>query len=164
MPREDDTTLTRRQRRHPQPVQVPAAHGDDTKRLSLTLTQTQWAGTFPHPDDMERYERLYTGAAGTIFEDFREQSAHRMRQEALVVQANVRAQERAPIIAAVISLATITSGTLIALHGEIWPGIIEGLSPTAIIVASRIFSQRKQGADLRAKRDDLQRRIGNKGK
>jgi uncharacterized membrane protein len=49
-----------------------------------------YSGNLPHPDHLERYEKLYPGAAEIVFKRFEQQGLHRQSLEKEVVPAQLR--------------------------------------------------------------------------
>lgn len=60
-----------------------------TGNFSAT-SMSYYASKFPHPDHMERYEKLFPGAAEAIFTEFRKQAKHRQELEKLVIPQQLK--------------------------------------------------------------------------
>jgi len=74
-------------------------------------------GNLPHPDDLARYEELVPGAARLIIEQARDQAAHRMTQEAAILQASIRYQHRALLCGAAAVLTVLVAAIILGMHG-----------------------------------------------
>lgn len=83
-----------KKRRHfpPDPVsnpQQPASRSGT--RTEIAVTAERFAGPLPHPDILERYDKIVPGLAERIVKMAEGQSQHRQGLEHMVVQSNTRA-------------------------------------------------------------------------
>ena len=55
----------------------PAPRPADVVQAEFSLTAEAWSGPLPHPDTLERYEKLIPGSADRLLAAFERQVAHR---------------------------------------------------------------------------------------
>jgi drug/metabolite transporter (DMT)-like permease len=72
----------------------------------MAMRQSQ----FPPPAEVERYELLYPGATKLLFDNFAEQSKHRMGLEKTAIEGDNRRANRGQIISGVLAFVCILTG------------------------------------------------------
>lgn len=87
------------------------------------ITRRQYISQLHDPDDVAKFEALFTGATEILFDEFQEQSKHRREIERLVVEGNVRQQNRGPIYGLIIVVLAIVVGALLTILGYDTVGI-----------------------------------------
>ncbi|MGH2410434.1 MAG: DUF2335 domain-containing protein [Chloroflexota bacterium] len=119
-------------RRRSQPARHPAPTQE--RPIPPSLMVAAWEGMLPHPDDLARYDALVPGAARLIIEQARDQTAHRMAQEAAILQANIRYRDRALLCGAAVVLTALVAAVILGLagvSGGYWTGIAAVLAAAA---------------------------------
>lgn len=113
---------------HPSPNKTPAANAvhpalNEKPQLNnpLSYQQTQatqlYQGPVPHPDILEKFDRLVPGTAQRLFQLAEDESIHRRKQEEQANQANISAQQKQLSIAEYQSKAVFRSDCLGQLAG-----------------------------------------------
>jgi len=110
----------------------------------VVLQQAEmFSGPIPHPEIIERYEKILPGAAKTIFSEWESQTRHRQKLEQSVVATDNFKSILGLIFGFVIVLVAIGGGIYIALRGKELFG--SGLSLTGLaILAAAFITSRKQ--------------------
>lgn len=111
-------------------------------------------GPLPPPEILAGYERALPGAADRIVTMAEKNQAHRHALEAKVIPAGIASERIAQVLAFVLYLATIGSGTYLVGTGRDVAGITEMLASTAVFAAIYIKGQIEKKRELRGKRPD----------
>lgn len=119
-------------------------------RIMATQLQQRteaFSGPLPHPDHLERYEKIISGGAERIFKMAENQADHRMSIEKLVVGADVRRSDFGLLFGFIIALVVTGSGTYITLQDKSIGGYITMIAPLASIIGLFIYNRntRPQG-------------------
>ena len=95
-------------------------HIDNSKKATLIKYEKSemFAGPVPHPEIIERYEKIYPGAAKIIFEKWDSQVKHRHNLEKSVVWADNLKSILGVIFGFIAVMAAIGGGVYIALNGQ----------------------------------------------
>jgi uncharacterized membrane protein len=72
----------------------------------------------PPPAEVEKYEILYSGATKLLFDNFLQQSNHRMELEKTTVQNDNKRANRGQIISAIMAFYCITTGGVLTFLGH----------------------------------------------
>jgi len=134
----------------------PSQDGARASQIQVLAQETSYHGPIPHPSDLERYEAVLPGAADRLISMAEEESKHRQKQEAEILQANIRAQQRqfdlaesrtkatsysdtlGQALGAIVSLASIAGCVYLALAGQPWVALgLVGLPLAGVIKALR---------------------------
>lgn len=99
----------------------------------------------PHPEIIEKYEKIYPGAAKIIFENWDSQVKHRHGLEKSVVQTDNLRSILGVIFGFVVALATIGGGVYTALNGLPLFGGGLSLAGLVMIVTAFITSRERKG-------------------
>ena len=118
---------------------------DGVKQQIILHKEEMFAGPVPHPEIIEKYERIYPGAAKIIFENWDSQVKHRHGLEKSVVQTDNLRSILGVIFGFIIALAAISGGIYTALNDH--PFLGSGLSAggLALIVTAFITSRDRKG-------------------
>jgi uncharacterized membrane protein len=113
----------------------------------VKVEAASFSGPLPHPALLARYNELIPNGADRVMALAEKQSAHREKQEARVIDGNVRSQTRGSWFAFILSLV-IVSGALYLLHqGKNIGGlgaILAGIVPLAAVF---FYSKREQAKE-----------------
>ncbi len=120
----------------------------------LQIQASSFSGPLPPPQILERYEEVLKGAADRIFVMAEAQSEHRQRLEAKVVDGNVEAQRRGPIIGGVLVLAALVVAIVAILNDYPFFGFAAFFTAFAAVLAVTLRGQTKRDADIRSREED----------
>ena len=84
---------------------------------ALNVTAAIRQGPLPPPAELERYEELYPGATKILFDNFLQQSSHRMELEKTTIESDNKRASRGQIISAILAFYCITSGVVLTVLG-----------------------------------------------
>ena len=118
----------------PRPADVVQA---EYQRVSLTAEA--WSGPLPHPDTLERYEKLIPGSADRLLAAFERQVAHRHNMD----NREARRLDWGLLAAFLVVTMIIAAGSTLIFLGHDWAGAgmigvnIVGLAAVFISGASR---------------------------
>lgn len=133
----------------------PAPRPADVVQAEFSLTAEAWSGPLPHPDTLERYEKLIPGSADRLLAAFERQVAHRHNMD----HREARRLDWGLAAAFLVVTMIITAGAVLIFLGHDWAGAgvigvnIVGLAAVFISGASRRNGRRPpQDSDQRAPR------------
>lgn len=110
----------------------------------VSLTAEAWSGPLPHPDTLERYEKLIPGSAERLLTAFERQVAHRHNLD----NREARRMDWGLVAAFLVVTMIITAGSILIFLGHDWAGAgmigvnIVGLAAVFISGASRRRGQK----------------------
>ncbi len=113
---------------------------------------TLFQGPLPPPEILAGYDDVTPGAADRIITMAEKNQAHRHALEAKVIPAGIMSERIGQILAFVLYVATLASGTYLVSVGKETIGITEMLGTTAAFGALYFHGQREKKRELRGKR------------
>jgi uncharacterized membrane protein len=113
---------------------------------------TVFQGPLPPPEILAGYDEVLPGAADRIVAMAEKNQAHRHALEAKVIPAGIASERLGQILAFVLYLATLGSGTYLVAEGKETIGVIQMLGTTATFAAIYIKGQRAKKRELQQKR------------
>jgi uncharacterized membrane protein len=130
-----------------------ASKGQIQQQASQTISGVQYtySGPLPHPEILERYERIVPGSAERIFAQFELQSAHRHKIESQVISSNTFCQKLGTVSALLICLLTIGGGLFLVHEGQSVAGITALLGTLGSFVGVFIFGRQGQATERKSK-------------
>lgn len=129
---------------------VPNSQPQFVARVEGTVFQ----GPLPHPEILAGYDRVLPGAADRIIKMAEKNQLHRHALEAKVIPAGVVGERLAQILAFILYLATLASGTYLVSTGKDTAGLTEMLASTGVFAGLYIKGQIEKKRELRGKRPD----------
>jgi len=123
----------------------------------VSITRETFIGPMPPPEVLERYEAIYPGAAGMIFEEYKSQGGHRRDLESRVVRSNIRNATIGQGMGFLLLGGIIAGGVFLAHEGRDLAGF--GSIVSAIIGGVYLLLKAQQ-----AKRGNLAEKRGEKRK
>lgn len=122
-----------------------------TGRFSATR-MSFYASHFPHPDHLERYEKLFPGAAEAVFTEFRKQAEHRQELEKLVVPQQLKNARAGIYVQAVSHIASACATILTALYTPPWVPVSLALIYSLTVAFIYKYGKDKQSQSIENKR------------
>jgi len=111
--------------------------------LRVTAAQS-FSGPLPPPEILEKYDRVYPGAAKIIFDAFLSQGEHRQSLERTVVKQGSRDSLVGLISAFIIGMTTILTGAYCIVIGQPFAGAFLGGSGLSGLVGTFIYGSRER--------------------
>jgi uncharacterized membrane protein len=111
-----------------------------------------YASNFPHPDHLERYEKLFPGAAEAVFTEFRKQAEHRQELEKLVVPQQLKNARAGIYVQAISHIASACATILTALHTPPWVPVSLALIYSLTVAFIYKYGKDKQSKSMANKR------------
>jgi uncharacterized membrane protein len=115
---------------------------------------TVFQGPLPHPEILAGYDNVLPGAADRIISMAEKNQAHRHELEAKVIPAGILSERIGQILAFVLYLAALGSGTYLVASGKDTVGVVEMLGATATFAALYFKGQAEKKRELRGKRPE----------
>jgi len=123
------------------------------------VTQSvSYSGPLPHPALLAKYNEVIPGGAERIMAMAERQSAHRERLEAMVVESNVKSQQRGTNYAFVLCLVALVGGFSLLFLGRNIDGWISILGSLTALASTFIYSRHKQAQERIEKSEALMSR------
>lgn len=121
----------------------PQAHVLSVQQTTIKASQ----GPLPPPEDLARYDQALPGAAGRILQMAEGNQQHRHVLEKAALQNEIESGKRGQTFGAIVAVAGIGGGTLIAIFGSVAVGAgLSGGTIGAVAVAyfGSLYSRRKE--------------------
>lgn len=128
----------------------PAQPQQPQRVVHAEIRQTQ--GPLPTPEDLAKYEQLYPGAAKQIFDQFKDQSTHRMALENRVINSNISNSRLGQWMGFSICMTALIGGGVLAIFGIKIEGIIIAAAGLVSLVTVFVTGKFTGQKELRAKR------------
>jgi uncharacterized membrane protein len=132
--RKKDQRIVKREDNQPSPAE-------------FNITAAFRKGPLPPPADLEKYEKLYPGATKLLFDNFINQSNHRMELETLTIQRDAKRADRGQTIAAILCMMVLVPSIVLLFLGKPLIGlsaIIGALATLSGIFFGGLFSRKKE--------------------
>jgi uncharacterized membrane protein len=121
---------------------------DPQARLAeFSITTAFRNGPLPPPAELEKYEILYPGATKLLFDNFINQSNHRIELETFTIQEDAKRADRGQMIAAILCMMVLVPSVVLLFLGKPLIGlaaIIGALATLAGTFFGGLFSRRKE--------------------
>lgn len=127
-----------------------AGRGGTTELQHVEVSQQLWAGPLPHPDELERYERLIPGFSERAMAQWEGQSAHRQRMESAIVLGSVHAQSVGQRMAFVIGIVGLLVAGAVGIWGNAVAGVVVAALDLGTLVGAFVYGRSRQDAERRA--------------
>ncbi|MHB1095572.1 MAG: DUF2335 domain-containing protein [Gemmatimonadaceae bacterium] len=102
---------------------------------STTITAEFYAGMLPHPNHLERFEKLQPGATDRLIRMVEGQATHRQAMERKFLNFNGTAQVLGVVIAGLFLLSAVAGGVYLLHDGKTLQGfgaMLAGIVPVAV--------------------------------
>ena len=103
-----------------------------------------FSGPVPHPEIIEKYEKIYPGAAKIIFDQWEGQTKHRQNLERAVIETDNRKSMLGVVFGFIIVLIAIVAGVYTAIKGHPLFGSGLSVAGLALLVSAFITSKKKE--------------------
>ncbi|MDR1249035.1 MAG: DUF2335 domain-containing protein [Treponema sp.] len=121
--------------------------GPQPPQTEYSLTAAFRQGPLPPPAELEKYEGLYPGATRLLFDNFINQSNHRMELEKTVIKGDNRRADIAQWLSFAIGITALVGGFLLILKGKDGFGFASIIGALGTLLSSfigGILSRRKE--------------------
>ena len=119
------------------------------------LTAAFRESPFPPPAELEKYEALYPGAAKLLFDNFVNQTNHRMELEKLVIHEDSKRANIAQHYSFIITIAILVLAGVLFFLGKDGPAIAAVFTALAPIIIAFINSSISRRKERNNKRKDM---------
>lgn len=118
------------------PSTKPSAPAQRQQAQAGPQVKAEFSGLLPPPDELEKYEHVFPGAAKRIFAMAETQGHHRRELEKSLVDNEYKEASRGQICAATLGALAIVSGTIAGILGAQLAGsVIGGLVVVGLVYA-----------------------------
>ncbi len=119
-------------------------HNQENHLVNVRKSEV-FCGPVPHPEILERYEKVYPGAAKMIFEEWDGQVHHRQSLEKSVIRTDNVKSILGVVFGFLIDLAAIVGGIYSATEGLITFGIVLVLAGVTLLITTFLVNRRGNG-------------------
>ena len=116
-----------------------------------SITAYHYESPFPHPDHLEKYEKVYPGAAQLVFQEFHKQGEHRRALEMKVVPEQVKNARTGIIGQCVVGCLEALMTGVAAIFTPPWAPVSMALIFAASHVIIYIHGRNKQSESMAKK-------------
>jgi uncharacterized membrane protein len=127
----------------------------EIRRLVELLRRSSFSGPLPPPEILEGYKQAYPQAPEIIFDELKQQGAHRRRIESEAISRQEKRADRGQHYALAIVGGVLVVCVVAIFHGVAWAGATLFGTTLAGIVGSFIYGSRRQASNLGGKRTTL---------
>jgi uncharacterized membrane protein len=110
---------------------------------------------FPPPAELREYDQLCPGVAKQFFDNFTNQTNHRMELEKTVIEGDNNRANKAQIFSFVITLAFLIMATVLFILGKDVAAAVAIITGIVPVIISFINNSIKRKEERQAKRRDL---------
>jgi uncharacterized membrane protein len=105
--------------------------------IGIVHHQESFSGPVPHPEIIEKYEKILPGAAERIFKSWENQTEHRQSLERSVVKTDNAKSILGVVLGFIVVVVTIIGGIVTAINGH--PLFGSGLSLVGLAMLATAF-------------------------
>lgn len=102
----------------------------------------KYSGPIPHPNHLEKYEKILSGSANRLICIAENQSVHRQKMENKLIDANIRYKSTGQKFGFIISVLCITGGLAMIFLGKSLEGFATLLGTVAVLVGTFMYSNK----------------------
>jgi len=109
-------------------------------------------GPFPPPEEMQKYEALYSGATKLLFDNFITQTNHRIELEKTVIQGDNKRADRAQRNSFIIAMTILLLAAALFFMGKdgyAVAAVFTAIAPIIIAFISSSISRKKERENKR---------------
>lgn len=127
------------------------------KRFVLETVRTElFQGVMPPPEMIEKYEKLFPGAAKFFFTEVEKQTNHRIEIEKKVVDSNIRNEKRGSWFAFIITMSALIGGFTLTAFGFKIYGVITAVASLFSLVGVFISGKLISVKEIKNKKETIQ--------
>lgn len=108
----------------------------------VTEQKEAYSGPIPHPDHLEKYEKILSGSADRIIGMAENQSTHRQKLENKVVDAEIKYKNKGQIFGFIIALICIIGGILMIFFGKNIQGFATLLGTVVVLLGTFMYGNK----------------------
>ncbi len=148
---EDSGTIT------PGQSEVVDEPADEQERRELISREVrsaymEYSGPIPHPLILRQMDEVVPGSAKQIIDDAHKQTAHRQELEGKYLDAGITNSKRGQVFGFIIAMTVIVGSLLLIAFDKDVVGFVLALTSLAALVGVFIYSQQREGRELRERR------------
>lgn len=142
----------------PPPRTPPPAAPANHQTVAVSQVRTQiFHGPLPHPELLEKYDKVVPGLAERIITLTENQASHRQYLERKVIDADVIAQYMGQVFGFILGLVGIGGGIFLASRGLAVFGTIFGGASLSALVGVFVYGARKRSRERAQKHAQMTR-------
>lgn len=114
------------------------------KVMNIVAKKEEYSGPIPHPDHLEKYEKILSGSANRILGMAESQSIHRQNIENKLLEAEIKYKNKGQNFGFIISIICIIGGIVMLFFGKNLQGFITLIGTVGVLISTFLYGNKNK--------------------
>lgn len=114
------------------------------KVMEIMARKEEYSGPIPHPDHLEKYEKILSGSANRILGMAENQSTHRQNIENKLLEAEIKYKNKGQNFGFIISIICIVGGIVMLFFGKNLQGLITLIGAVSMLISAFLYGNKNK--------------------
>lgn len=114
------------------------------KVMNIVAKKEEYSGPIPHPDHLEKYEKILSGSANRILGMAENQSIHRQNIENKLLEAEIKYKNKGQNFGFIISIICIIGGIVMLFFGKNLQGFITLIGAVSMLISAFLYGNKNK--------------------
>ena len=114
------------------------------KVMKIMARKEEYSGPIPHPDHLEKYEKILSGSANRILGMAENQSTHRQNIENKLLEAEIKYKNKGQNFGFIISIICIIGGIVMLFFGKNLQGFITLIGTVGVLISTFLYGNKNK--------------------
>ncbi len=114
------------------------------KVMNIVAKKEEYSGPIPHPDHLEKYEKILSGSANRILGMAENQSIHRQNIENKLLEAEIKYKNKGQNFGFIISIICIIGGIVMLFFGKNLQGFITLIGTVGVLISTFLYGNKNK--------------------
>lgn len=114
------------------------------KVMEIMARKEEYSGPIPHPDHLEKYEKILSGSANRILGMAENQSTHRQNIENKLLEAEINYKNKGQNFGFIISIICIVGGIVMLFFGKNLQGFITLIGAVSMLISAFLYGNKNK--------------------
>ena len=114
------------------------------KVMNIVAKKEEYSGPIPHPDHLEKYEKILSGSANRILGMAENQSIHRQNIENKLLEAEIKYKNKGQNFGFIISIICIVGGIVMLFFGKNLQGFITLIGTVGVLISTFLYGNKNK--------------------
>lgn len=114
------------------------------KVMEIMARKEEYSGPIPHPDHLEKYEKILSGSANRILGMAENQSTHRQNIENKLLEAEINYKNKGQNFGFIISIICIVGGIVMLFFGKNLQGFITLIGAVSMLISAFLYGNKSK--------------------
>ena len=114
------------------------------KVMEIMARKEEYSGPIPHPDHLEKYEKILSGSANRILGMAENQSTHRQNIENKLLEAETNYKNKGQNFGFIISIICIVGGIVMLFFGKNLQGFITLIGAVSMLISAFLYGNKNK--------------------